>query len=199
MNSTRLARLCLLVTCVFAPLSAQAQGPGASLQARVAALEALVATLQSDHATLDGRVGKLESGEFDEADLVGTYRAHVFAIDLTGDPAKVQTETSVGTFTLNPDNTASISGMGIHCRLQQSTPWFVECDEPEIADAVSGTWSVQDGSILVQVGGEDAFGGVIGAGGRVIISGGTANLTEIPDRTPEIYSPLLIAIRLPNP
>ena len=189
MSSIRIAALCFIVAFAFVPRPIYAQGPpgaSSSVAARLAALEA--------------RVAKLESGQVDEADLVGTYRAHIFAIDLSGNPAKVQTETGGGTITLNADHTASLTGiLVIHCRLLQASPWFVQCDDPEIAEAVLGAWSVQDGSLLVQVNGEEALNGLVGAGGRVIISGGTADDTEMPPRTPEVYSNLVIAIRLPNP
>ena len=189
MKKIRVASLCFVVAFVLAPLPAQAQ----NIPARVATLEAAV-------AALGARVGKLESGQFDMDDLVGTYRMHIFAIDLTGNPAKVQTETAGATLTLRDDGTALLSGSGIHCRLLQGTPWFVECDAPESGEGVEGTWSLQDGSLVLQVGGQDAISpNFIGAGGRVIISGRTLDLTEIPDRTPEVYSEIIIAIRLPNP
>jgi len=151
-------------------------------------------------AALEAKVAKLESGQFEEADLVGTYAATIFALDLQGNPT-VQTETAVGTLTLNADHTASFSGNGAHCKLEQAGAWFVACDPSETGPSSgTGTWSIVDGSLVVQdEGGNDVINdpNFIGAGARVIISGGTLDLTGQP--TPEIYSLIMILIRLPNP
>ena len=205
MYGIRVASLCFVGALVLAPLPARAQGPSNNLNAlnaRVTALEAAVAALQGANTVLDGRVDKLESGEVTADDRVGTYRVLVFATDLTGNPATVQTETGSATFTLEAGGAASFSGMGQHCRLLQASPWFVECDDPE-GGSGTGTWFVDsEGSLrLLDSGGRDLIGdeNFIGAGGRVIIAGGTLDATEIPNRTPEVYSNIMIAIRLPNP
>lgn len=188
MKTIRPAALCLLVGSLFAqlPVHAQRPTPNPTLEARVAALET--------------KVAKMESGQVQEADLVGTYAATIFALDLQGNPT-VQTETAVGTFTLNADHTASFSGKGAHCRLEQAASWFVACDPSQTGSfSGTGTWSIAaDGSLVIQdQGGNDVIDdpNFIGAGGRVIIAGGTADLTGQP--TPEIYSLIMILIRLPN-
>ncbi|MGH9254574.1 MAG: hypothetical protein ACRD3C_08390 [Vicinamibacterales bacterium] len=184
MNRARVGLLCLLVAFVFAPLPAGAQN---GVSARLDALEA--------------RVRKLESGQVQENDLVGSYAGVAFALDLTGTP-KVQTETGVGTFTLNADHTASFTGRGAHCLLEQVATWSVACDPSHTGSfSGTGTWSIDaNGSLVIQdSNGDDLIHhpNLIGAGGRVIISGGTADLTGQP--TPEIYSIIQILIRLPNP
>ena len=72
----------------------------------------------------------------------------------------------------------------------------MECDPPESGPG-TGTWTIdQDGSLVLQnENGEDIINdsNFIGAGGRVVISGGTVSSAS------EIYSNIMIAIRLPNP
>jgi hypothetical protein len=184
MNRTRVGLLCLLVAFVFPPPPAGAQ-TGVSERLRA----------------LEGRVGKLESGQVQESDLVGSYAGVAFALDLTGTP-KVQTETGVGTLALRADHTASFTGSGAHCRLQQSATWSVACDPSHTGSfSGTGTWSIDaNGSLVIQdANGDDVIHkpNFIGAGGRVIISGGTADLTGRP--TPEIYSIIQSLNRLPNP
>jgi hypothetical protein len=155
-------------------------------------------------AALEARVDKLETGAVVAADLVGTYAATIFALDLQGDPAaRVQTETAVGTITLHddPTRTVTVTGNGAHCALLQSSgAWGVACDPNETgAFSASAFWSIdQGGSLVIQDGAGNDFindPNFIGAGGRVIISGGTGDSTGQP--TPEIYSLIMILIKLP--
>lgn len=182
MNKIRVTSICFVAALALPSLPARAEGPGSSLAARMAALEA--------------RVAKLESGQVEAADLVGTYAVNVFAVDLLGNPARVRNETSSFTVTLNANGTASFAGTGADCTLQQGAPWFVTCNQE--GGAGTGTWTVKDGSLEIHdENGEDVINdpNFIGAGGRVIISGGTS-FGETPT---EGYSVIMIMIRLPNP
>ena len=183
-KSIRVACLWLAVGSVVVAAPAYAQGrPAAppSVSARMDALEA--------------RVAKLESGAVVEADIVGSYAATIFAMDLQSQP-KVQTETATGTFTLAADHTVSFTGSGAHCALEQTATWFVGCDPGETGDFTgTGTWAIGgDGSLQILHSSGDPMindPNFIGAGGRVIISGGTgASATEI-------YSLIMILVKLP--
>lgn len=175
MNSIRVASFGLVVAFVFAPLPAQAQakGPGSGLPARMAALEA--------------RVAKLESGQVDAADLVGTYALYLLGVELHGgNPAQIGVETSVAIFPLNADGTGSGTVTDGRCDLQQAVPWVLTCGE----EAGSGTftWTVENGTLVIP--GDENLVATIGAGGRAFIFGGTAPGAG--------FSNLGIAIRLPN-
>ena len=104
-------------------------------------------------AALTARVAKLETGQVEEDDLVGTYAGTSFALDLVGTPGTphVQTETGFGTLELFADRTALITGDGAHCRLLPTSAWIAECDPTETGSfSVPGTWAMQaDGSLGV--------------------------------------------------
>lgn len=181
----RAASLFLLLT--FASVPAYAQGrtgnvaPGVSFQALLSELEALKA-----------RVAKLESGEIDAADLAGTYVIHGLGIELHGGfPAQMGSETTVGTVTLHADGTGTGSGKDARYDLRQGFPWSLAYSESPFSG--SFTWSVVNGTLVVPA--EDPEDEdlvlTIGAGGRVLIAGGT---------TPGGigWSNLFLLVRLPN-
>jgi hypothetical protein len=147
----QVSALSVLVALVFASVPAVAQGPN-SIPARLAALEA--------------RIAKLESGQVDAADLVGTYTFYVFGTYLSASDQQISAEMTVGTITLNADGTGSgtftDSGYALHVGSPVLESW-AEGGE----DAI--TWSVVDGKLVVP----GAFTAEIGAGGRVLIAGGT--------------------------
>lgn len=182
----RAASLTFVVASLFAPLPVHAQTVQ-SLAARV--------------ATLEASVEKLESGRVVERDLFGKYAAVSFAVDLQASP-KVQTETAVGTFTLYSNHTAEVTGDFAHCFLSQpGGAWAVACDPNETGTgSATGVWFIdQDGSLVIEdpVTGEGFINdpNFVGAGGRMIISGGTLDLSGNP--TPEIYSLIMILTKLP--
>jgi hypothetical protein len=189
MKTICVASLCLVVAFVAFPRFAHAQGPTSSLAARIAALEA--------------RVAKLESGAVVEADLVGTYGATIFALDLQNVP-HVQTETAVGTITLNADHTASFAGTGAHCKLAMPAAWTLSCDPSETGPGSGeATWKIEgDGStswlVVQNEDGDDVINdpNFIGAGGRMIISGGTGAFPSSAAPV-ETYSLIMILIKLP--
>ena len=246
MKLRRIAPLvCLLVSALaFQPAPAAAQGPPAgggaannlmttidALTARVTALEAAVTAEASNRATADtalgGRVGKLESGQFDASDLVGTYAAVILQLGLsthTVSGVTVQHQTASGTFTLTGDSTdctdpeattpcysAVISGSDAFCHVfpvfpASSLGWRTICSAPEVFTNEPAEWRVDsDGSLVVQVGGEDVINdpNFIGAGGRVIISAGTGGRSGgpgvVPLQTGEGHSVFMVLTRMPNP
>jgi hypothetical protein len=193
MRSSRFIPICVIAGFLVVPAASLA---GATEKKSPPAGPALEKRIE----TLERRVRKLESGNVTEKDLVGRYAATIFAVDLTADP-RVQTETAVGTFTLNADRTATFSGEGAHCFLGHASTWFVGCDPGQTGSfSGTGTWALQpDGSLAIwDMDGNDVINdpNFIGAGGRVIISGGTVDLSGEP--TPEIYSLTMILIRLPK-
>jgi hypothetical protein len=187
MNSIRVASLVFVVALLCAPVPARAQGPppgpGANISARVAALEAAVA--------------KLQSGQIDVADLVGTYAGIVLQLELNAPAglASIENQSAALTFTLNNDFTALISGLDRFCNLTQTAAatWSRACPSPESASNVAGNWFVDaNGSLVVQIGGQDVINdpNFIGAGGRVVISAGTAGSG---------HTVFMVLIRMPNP
>ena len=196
MNCIRLASLCFVSALVCAPLPTHAQGgppaespgAGASLAAQMAALEA--------------RVLKLESGRVDAADLVGSYAVHQLGIEMngssfpaTGVPARISTEAGVATFTLNANGTISLSGTEGRCTITQVV-WTVACNETSgSGNPVPGlAWTVNNGSLIITEEGDETARVTIGAGGRVLIAGGTS--TGTPNHS---WSNIFIMVRLPNP
>jgi hypothetical protein len=252
MDRIRVASLLTVTALVFTPLPASAQGgppaapgPASSLQGQVDALTATVAALQTALATetanrlavdttlqgadtaLDGRVDKLESGQIDESDLIGTYGAVILQLGLathTVSGVTVQHQTASGTFTLSGNSTpcsdpeattpcysAVISGTDVFCQAFPVFPastlgWRTICSTPEVFTNEPADWRVDtDGSLVVQVGGEDVINdpNFIGAGGRVIISAGTGGRNGGPGLVPlqngEGHSVFMVLTRMPNP
>ena len=237
--------VCLFVSAfAFQPAPAAAQGPPAgggaannlqaavdALRARVTVLEAAVAAEASNRATadtaLDGRVGKLESGQIDASDLVGTYAAVILQLGLsthTVSGVTVQHETASGVFTLTGNSTpcadplattpcysAVITGTNAFCQVFPVFPanllgWRTICSTPEVFTNAPAQWRVDaTGSLVVQVGGEDVINdpNFIGAGGRVIISAGTGGQNGGPGSQPlqngNGHSVFMVLTRMPNP
>jgi hypothetical protein len=247
----------LLLTPVPARAQGPPSGGGGSLNLtaineRLATLEAAVATLQTNLAAetanrltgdtllqgadtalqgadtaLDGRVDKLESGQIDESDLIGTYAAVILQLGLsthTVSGVTVQHQTASGTFTLSgnptpcadqeattPCYSAVISGSDAFCHVFPVPPasalgWRTICSQPEVFANAPAEWRVDtDGSLVVQVGGEDVINdpNFIGAGGRVIISAGTGGQNGGPGSVPlqngEGHSVFMVLTRMPNP
>ena len=179
--NNRAAVLGFIVAFGFLAMPAQAQSTN-SVAARLAALEA--------------RVGKLESGQVDAADLVGTYRAISFGIDLVAPPANVGVETNAGTLTLKGDGTFSITNASSNCELQQGSLWSVACNQQ--SGSADFTWSVNDGKVVLDFG-DDTGEAFIGSGGRVLIDAGTTSHPIQAGAAFEAFSNLIIAVRLPNP
>ena len=154
-------------------------------------------------ADLQARVAKLESGQVEE--LVGAYAVTHFGLDMVGTPGTphVVSETLNGTVTLYADRTASMTVDSAHCGLSRTTAWFASCNPATTGTfSVNGTWALQsDGSLGVwDLDGNDLINdpNFIGAGGRIIISGGTFDATSIPNQIPEVFSQIMILIRLPG-
>lgn len=204
MNNTRVASLCFVVALVFAPLPAQAQGNGngnnnngnglPQLASALAALQGRVATLESGQAALDARVAKQESGQFDEADLVGTYAMQILGIEMLGAPARIGTETSVVTISLNAGGTVGGTFTDGRCTLQQGPSWSVTCDpiNPEVIPPGVLSWTVTNGTLVISQPGDENFEATIGAGGRILVAGGTSTVVGS-------WSNIVVMIRLPNP
>ena len=195
MNRFRLASICF-VTLVFAPILTFAQGgppagtPGAdvNLSTRVAALEA--------------RVAKLESGQVTESDLVGSYVFQLFGVETQGSAAggvvpRLSTEAGGVIFRFNANKTVSLTSIGGgRCTLTTFAGGIVTCaaDEQGSADPAPGVaWSVSNGKLVVTEEGDEPMELLIGAGGRVLIGGGTS--TGEPNHG---WSAIAILSRLPN-
>jgi hypothetical protein len=183
--------------------------------------------LQGVDSALGGRVGKLESGQIDASDLVGTYAAVILQLGLathTVSGVTVQHQTASGTFTLNGNSTpctdaeattpcysAVISGSDAFCQAFPVFPastlgWRTICSAPEVFSDAHAEWRVDtDGSLVLQVGGEDVINdpNFIGAGGRVIISAGTGGRSGGPGLVPlqngDGHSVFMVLTRMPNP
>ena len=203
----------------------------AALQTADTTLQASISTEASNRATgdtaLDGRVDKLESGEIEASDLVGTYAAIILQLGLsthTQSGVTVQHETASGIFTLSGNSTpcsdleattpcysAVITGSDAFCHVFPVFPasnlgWRTICSTPEVFTNQPAEWRVDtDGSLVVQVGGEDVINdpNFIGAGGRVIISAGTGGQNGGPGLLPlqngDGHSVFMVLTRMPNP
>lgn len=175
--------LALVFTIVSLPAYAQGRRP-------VNPLDVIRSLVQRIDA-LTERVSKLESGQVDAADLVGTYALHIFGIQVLANPARVAPETFAGTVALNADGTYSIAGTDGECTLQQAVSWAVTCSGR--SGSMTSTWRVEDG-MLVIVDEDGEHPSAIGAGGRMMIFGGTADFLPTGG-----FSNIGIAVRLPNP
>lgn len=171
MKISRVAALTVLVSLTFAALPAQAQS---GLPSRLEALEL--------------RVAKLEAGQVTAAGLVGTYAFYVFGTFLSADgpAAEITSEMTVGSITLNADGTASATIKDSGYNLSQGNPWSRSYFESFFSEDV--TWSLVNGTLVIP----GAFEATVGAGGRVLIAGGTGLKGDG-------WNNLGLLIRVPNP
>jgi hypothetical protein len=151
-----------------------------------------ITALTNSLAALTARVARLESGQVVDADLVGVYEVQFFGVQLLGNPARIGMEQFAMRFTLNADHTATVTATGGDCDLLQGTPWAVTCESG--TESGSATWSVQDDQLLINFEDGDQAVVTIGAGGRVLISGGISEFEPGAG-----FANIAIAIRVANP
>jgi hypothetical protein len=152
-----------------------------------------IQSLVDSVAALTTRVAKLESGQIVAADMVGTYRMEFLGHQLLGNPARIGLEQFTLGFTLNADTTMTLNFTGGDCELVQGTPWAVTCEMESGSDA-GGSWSVQEGKLVMVFPDGDQMDATIGAGGRVLVGSG---LSEF--QPGAAFGNIAIAMRLPNP
>ncbi len=174
----------LVLAFTFAALPAHAQNPGGGPPAGSGET---IKSLARNLAAVTARVAKLESGQVDASDLVGNYAVYALGIELHGGfPAQIASETSGGTVTLNADGSGSGIVKDARWDLRQGMPWSLTYSESPFSGSFS--WTVANGTLVIP-GDEDAAL-TIGAGGRLLIGGGTS--------TNGGWSNLFMLIRLPN-
>lgn len=182
--NTRSALLCLFFVAATLPLQAQPPTPpgetNRNLVERLAALEA--------------RVGKLESGQFTEDELVGTYAAFLFGINMLGSPLRNQAivgvETATWFVTLDPGGTGSVTGSFGSQQLWEGTPWSHVASNESGSESL--TWEVASGMLVITFANGEDGSLAIGAGGRVLIGSGFSGMDG------SGWSVVITAIRLPD-
>jgi hypothetical protein len=161
---------CSLALCaltIAAPASAQLATVNPGDPIRAADINNLVNALN----TLTARVDKLQSGQVDQADLVGTYNLTSLNANLTGGtPASVATFGILGTATLAANGTGTIHLALEGNELIQGNPWTVV--PASFTDNPSITWSYAAGVLHVTDGEEINFDFNVAAGGRVMTFAG---------------------------
>lgn len=157
-----------------------------------------IASLTSALTALDARVAKLESGQVEEADLAGSYAVFSLGIEMRGGSFPIQpligTETGVGTITLNVDGTGSFTGGVGRFNLNQGIPWTVTNASPA-PEGFEFNWDLDNGVFVIPGEGDDeSLVATLGAGGRVLIAGGSTG-----DEGENLsWSNILLMVRLPD-
>ena len=167
MSRITTASLFFLATLAFAPVQAEAQGPGAAnnVSARLAALEAKVAKLE---------------GNITSADLVGSYRTAALTTDLDGGSSASVTMFAYGaTTTLAADGTGEIifgGGTSGVIELVQGTPWTDSAALIPAQQPISITWSYANGVVHITDGTVNLDLHLdVGAGGRILTWAGLSD------------------------
>jgi hypothetical protein len=120
---------------------------------------------------LKTRVDKLESGQVDAADLVGTYSFTSIHVALSGGtPASIASYGILGTATLAANGTGTIHIALEGNQLTQGNPWTLV--PVSLTDDPSITWSYAAGVLNVTDGDEIDFDFRVAAGGRVLTFAG---------------------------
>ena len=159
--------LALCALTIAAPASAQLAtvNPGDPIRA------VDINNLVNAFNTLKARVDKLQSGQVDSADLVGSYNMTSLNVSLTGGtPARVATFGILGTATLAANGTGTIHLVLEGNELVQGSPWTVS--PGSLTDDPSVTWNYAAGVLHVTDGDEINFDFRVAAGGRVLTFAG---------------------------
>jgi hypothetical protein len=183
----RAASLTLLALLAAVPVSAQTPTPGGGRQT--------IEFLYNRLLALEARVAQVESrtdDDIEEADLVGRYLVTMLGVEL-GQAPYVATEASSVIVSLNADRTVTgtlLETTG-RCRLMLAGGSNVTCEDQE-EPASTPTWRYENGYvILTDEEGDEEF--LVGAGGGMILGGGTINF--LPGHG---WSAILVGMRLPT-